>query len=127
LLNEKVRELLAATPETIQTLTLDIQKLRVAVSILREQGPGGETDPSIYKDMALLNRLISGQDLESTAQKQAQEKAIADAAGRLEQKGISPASAGRILKVLSAVMAGGRGGEDEPDEPSEPAGAGVRG
>lgn len=113
--------MLSATPETIQTLTLDIQKLRVAVALLREQRDGA-ADTSIYKDMALLNRLITGNDLEGSATRQKQEEAIKGATDRLAERGIGPDSATRIARVLSAVMAGGEKAleDDEGAEPDSP-------
>lgn len=52
--------------------------------------------------MNLLNRMVTGGDLEGDVSKE--QASQSEVAARLEKRGISPASAAKIVKVLENVM-----------------------
>ncbi len=115
LLADKVQELVHAEPGRIPALTIEVQQYRVAVMLLREI-ENEITDQNTYREVALLNRLLTGRDIESEA---AKKKSVEDgerAARVLEAKGISPESAHRMMKALSSVLTPG-GATGEPNEP----------
>ena len=123
-IKEKTGELLSAPPQHIPALTLELQKLRIAAMVLRET-ENGVSDPNTYKELTLLNRLMTGRDLETEAERQAAAAETDEAEKVLERKGISPESARRILRVLSVIAPPSTGLSDEEppepdDEPSSP-------
>jgi len=114
-------ELLTAQPARLPGLTIEIQRLRVACMLLREV-ENNIADSNTYREVALLNRLLTGRDIESEAEKKKSVEDAEKAARVLGARGVTPASAHRILKILNSVMEEGRGGEQsEPDEPDETA------
>jgi len=59
LLRHKTVALLKADPVTISGLTREIQTLRVICQMLQEIEVG-VTDPNTYREMSLLNRMVTG-------------------------------------------------------------------
>lgn len=82
------------------------------------------SDPNTYREVALLNRLLTGHDIESEAEKRKSVDDSEKAARVLVAKGVTPESAQRIAKVLSSLRGdmGEPSGPDDPDdEPDETA------
>lgn len=102
-LRRKSLELLDAPVGKVAALTIQVQRLRVTCAILREVETG-VTDANTYKEMTLLNKLVTGKDLESEATKEQQAEDEAAATARLEERGIAADSAQRITRVLQSVM-----------------------
>ena len=131
-LRERINELLTAEPSKLPALTIEVQRLRVAVLLLREM-ENQITDQNTYREVALLNRLLSGKDIESEAEKKKSMEDADKAARVLEAQGISPESAHRMAKALASVLPAGTGGTehgtrlipdddlnaDEPDETAD--------
>lgn len=103
LLKNKSLELLECPVGKVAALTIQIQRLRVLVIILREVETG-VSDANTYKEMTLLNKLLTGKDLESEASKEQQVEEEQKATARLEARGIAPESAQRITRILQSVM-----------------------
>lgn len=121
MLRGKTNELLSCPPDkTFFKLTIDVQRLRVACSLLREIETG-VAEPNTYREMSLLNRLVSGATFESDDEKAEEDARIKVAEDVLTARGLTPDAAGRILKVLQSAAKGEKrepddfGGEDEAD------------
>jgi hypothetical protein len=116
LLKTKAQELLFVQPARVPALQQEIQKLRIVASIFREI-EHSVNDRDLYKEMNLLNRMMVGKDLEQEAERRRADESIAAAADKLRDSyGVSPQSANRIARAISAV-GGMSGPEPDPDEP----------
>jgi hypothetical protein len=102
-LKAKLKELLHAEPSKIPGLTLELQRLRVAAMMITEMDEG-VADPATYKELNLLNRMITNADLEGDAARVESEADIASATKLLTERGISRQSAQRITRVLTAAQ-----------------------
>lgn len=123
LLRAKTQELLTAEPARIPAITLELQRLRVATQVLRELDAKG-VDPNTYREVALLNRLLHGRDIENEAEKKKSADEAERATAVLRARGIEPESAQRIMKVLQSVVGAGvvddRESLDEPEPDDDP-------
>lgn len=117
LLKKKAQELLYAPPQHINEIQQEIQKLRVTAGIYREIADNF-SDPNLYKEMNLLNRMLTGKDIESEAEKRKIQRESSKASDKLRQNyGLDPESAQRIARVIQGVV----GGEaDDPAIGNEP-------
>lgn len=121
LLRAKALELLDAGPARVSQLNIDIQKLRVLCMVLREVELG-VSDPNTYKELNLLNKMLTGKDMEADENRQtAEEEASATAA--LESRGIKAESASRMMRALTSIMLDKAtvlpDDDDEPPDPGE--------
>lgn len=119
-INEMTERMLTAAPRDVPTLQYELQKLRVASIILRENR-NGVSDPNAYKEMRLLVTMSKGID-DSPEKDSALE--TEEVARRLEERGINPESANAIAKVLGSVIRSSRTGflddEEEDGESDDP-------
>lgn len=60
-------------------------------------------DPTTYRELTLLNRMLTGHDPEEDAARQAQADEEEAGRQRLEDIGLEPESAGSMVKALSAL------------------------
>lgn len=102
LLRKKSVALLDAPKSKIAGMVLEIQRLRV-LCILLSEATTGRPDPNTYKELTLLGKMTSGREEGF----ETEESAETDAATRtlMTERGVSPASAQRLLRVLESVMA----------------------
>lgn len=102
LLRKKSVALLDAPKSKIAGMVLEIQRLRV-LCILLSEATTGRPDQNTYKELTLLGKMTSGKEEGFDDE----ESADADEASRdlMTERGVSPASAQRLLRVLESVMA----------------------
>lgn len=119
LLRTKALELLGAGPARVSQLNVDIQKLRIICMVLREVELG-VSDPNTYKELSLMNKMLTGKDLEVEDRQTAEDEAQATAA--LESRGIKADSAARMMRALTSIMLEKAAvlPDDEPDETEPP-------
>jgi hypothetical protein len=111
----KSSELLLAEPGQLQTLTQELQRLRVAMLMLREIVED-VADPTTYRELNLLNKMITGHDPSEEALRKEQAQGEQDAVERLANVGLTRESAGgmvRVLQSLQGVMNRRNGQSDE--------------
>lgn len=118
MLRQKAQELVTAPMEKVSGLNMELQRLRVLCVLMRE-AETGVLDPNSYKEMALLNRMVAGTDLESEADKQKRAEQEEAATATLEKRGVKPDSARRILRVLTSVLSKDAN-HDNPLDDTEP-------
>jgi hypothetical protein len=80
----------------------DLQRARVTKLCLKEIVTD-LADPTTYREMTLLNRLITGHDPEEEAAKRMDAEAELAAQGRLDAIGVDPESAGDLVRALNAL------------------------
>lgn len=115
----KVSELVTAGPARVSGLNVEIQKLRIICMVLREIEMG-VSDPNTYKELSLMNRMLTGKDLEAEAERQQTGIEETAATAALENRGIKAESASRILRALTSVLAAHDKGDDDDTEPPDP-------
>jgi hypothetical protein len=99
-----VGDLLTADEKDIPKLTRQGQRLRVASLLLREIVMD-LADPTTYRELTLLNKLLTGHDPEEEAAKEDAELEAAEVEARLAGVGVNPAAAGDLVRALNALRA----------------------
>lgn len=122
LLKSKAKELLFCTAQRVPALQQEIQKLRIVAALYREMMPNALPDRDLYKEMNLLNRMMTGKDLEVEAERRQAEEDADRATERLKKNyGLNPQSANRIARAITAVVGGKNDGIDESEpQPIKP-------
>lgn len=116
LLRAKVLELLPAPPAAIPALNVEILKLRIICMVLREVELN-ILDPSASKEFALMNKMLTGKDLDAEAERKQTIEEEQAASTVLAARGIKAESATRILRALTSIMSAR---EEQPDDATEP-------
>lgn len=129
-LQRKVQELAKVGDRRgLADLTIEIQKLRVVCMLLSESEAGNKVfDPNTYREMSMLNRMLGKgggdeDDPDNPDNDLNGLKLEAEATARLAKRGITPEGAGRLARVLGAVISRAKEAppkaddEDEGDEP----------
>ena len=102
-IQEKSVALLSAEPAQLPTLTQELQRLRVAMLMLREIVED-VADPTTYRELSLLNKMITGHDVEQEALRKEQVLGEQEAVDRIAKVGLSPESAGSMVRVLQSLQ-----------------------
>jgi hypothetical protein len=100
----KSAELLEAEPAQMQHLTQELQRLRVAMLMLREIVED-VADPTTYRELSLLNKMITGHDPEQEALRREQQQGQQEAEERIARVGLTPAGAGSMVRVIQSLQA----------------------
>lgn len=124
MLRAKAIEYVDASPARVSTLNVEIQKLRIICMVLREVELG-VSDPNTYKELNLMNKMLTGKDIEGDADRQQTEQEEAEATAALEKRGLKAESAGRILRALTAILDKSIPDEPTDDEPEPPDPTGI--
>jgi len=109
----RVRELQSSDIKNVASLTADIQRLRLAVILLRELSRDQE-DPNAYRELGLLSKIAVGRD-EDEEERVAEEDLTA-IEGRLKSQNVNPEGAMRIARLLSSVMTPSDSDDDDDDD-----------
>jgi hypothetical protein len=104
-IEELAMELIDAPPLKLASLAVRLQRLRVTRILLSEVSNPGETDPSAGRELALLHKLYSDVEFDdpNANEEQALAERLAAQEAMLAERGISPASARNLARVLSTV------------------------
>lgn len=108
---------MTAEPKMVAELQMEIQRLRVVHMVLREV-ESSVFDPNTYKEMNLLNRMFTGRDLETEADKKDSAEKEAAASDKLQKLGADAGQAQRIARVLNSVMGVGVDNGEGTETPS---------
>lgn len=114
-LQAKITELLDAGPDRIRVLSAEIQRLRVAIGLLREI-KSDSVDSALYRELSLLTKMLTEDDLDKM-QKEHNETQSEERANRLQRLGLDPLQATRMARVLTTVAAAAESNGDEAKDP----------
>lgn len=114
-LEAKLEELQTTDIKEIPRLTIDIQRLRVALMILKER-ESKETNPNVYREMSLLTRMIKQTDLDGDTDEEREQRAQT-ASDKLEKAGVTAAGARAVIEIFRKMGHGGIPDDDEIPEP----------
>ena len=124
-IQEKTAAMMMASPSDLTKLAQDLQRLRVAMLTLKEIVED-VADPNTYKELALLNKMMTGHDPEAEALREEQERGDEQARERLDRAGLKPEQAGSMVRVLEALRSvmekqkRSTGGDDHLNGNAEP-------
>jgi hypothetical protein len=105
-LNKLSRELRTADAKRVKPLALQIQRLRVTILLLQE-AHSGIADPSTYRELSLLAKMVEDKGLDDMTEQDARDAAqqvASEREARLASRGGDIASANRIVRLLQSVM-----------------------
>jgi hypothetical protein len=101
-IQQRSTEMLLAEPSQVPQLAQELQRLRVAMLMLREIVED-VADPNAYRELSLLNKMMTGHDPEQDALRREQETAEAEASERLSRVGLTVERAGSMVRVLESL------------------------
>lgn len=108
-LEEALGKLQTVPLSEVTRLTIDIQRLRVAVMTLSEAAEGKVND-KVYREMSLLLRMIKQVDLDDGAEAD-NDTRMRTAQEKLQEAGVTPAAARGLIEMF------GRFGRDVSTDP----------
>lgn len=87
----------------IPKLTIDIQRMRIAVMILEEQEtPNSGGNPRVYQEMSLLTRMVKQVDFTEDDEAES-DKRMQSAEEKLEKAGVSTAGARAVVELFGKM------------------------
>lgn len=105
-IHELTMKLLTAEPAQLPAMTQRLQRLRVSMLMLREIVED-VADPNAHRELTLLQKMMAAESQVSPEdpddQETKQREAEADARGRLAEMGVSPESAGQLVRVFQSL------------------------
>jgi len=101
-IQEKSASMLTAEPKEVPLLAQELQRLRVSMLMLREIVED-IADPNTYREISLLNKMMTGLDPEEDAKRREQQQGEMDAQERMTDAGLDPERAGSIVRVLESL------------------------
>lgn len=119
-LNKLCRELRTADAKRVKPLALQIQRLRVTILLLQE-AHSGIADPSTYRELNLLAKMVEDKGLDDMTEQEARDAAqqvATEREARLAARGGDIASANRIVRLLQSVMSTPHGPDSTPAKPA---------
>lgn len=125
-IQDRSAEMLVAEPSHVPRLAQELQRLRVAMLMMREIVED-VADPNAYRELTLLNKMMTGHDPEQEALRKEQILAEEEATERMARVGLTPEGASRMVRALDAlghIMNKPHGHDAEPaDDRPAPAAA----
>ena len=120
-IQQRSTEMLMAEPAQVPQLAQELQRLRVAMLMLREIVED-VADPNAYRELSLLNKMMTGHDPEQDALRREQEEAESEATERLSRVGLTAERASSMVRVLESLghLMNRRPDEDGDSPPTPP-------
>jgi hypothetical protein len=124
-IHQLTMDLLTADPVQVPAMTQRLQRLRIAMLMLREIVED-VADPHAHRELTLLQKMMAGQSGQSDGERPEQQEEQA-ARERLTSVGVDPAAAGQLVRVLQALQAAmdhpsayAATDDDTPQPPQQP-------